>query len=379
MGGEMDVNFTLAAVEEEAEEDQIERFTEELEMSGLPEEVIQELQELAYSAAPVETFFSVLESAEMDGMITLEKVAPEDLEKAQEDEDHAVVVHFPENFTYDLLGEVFLGEEADTEVTVYHREGAEIAGNIAEQILTAFQEEYTRSSFLGQNGMDPDAFYALGTDFKQEVSSISQYEPVTSMTYYTIGMAVMNVLFMGTTIATYAFREQQSHVFNRMILANISRWNYFFSILLSGMLFAFLQTLFVFGFSYLVFGVSWPDIPAFFAISCFFALAVGGLAVLLTAMSFRFHSEQIIGFFSGIVVTIFAFLGGSFFPIGDTSPLMQRIGDFTPNGAAMSAYLSIIRGETMMDNVDHLAFIACFALGAIIIGVFSFPKRGGTA
>jgi ABC-2 type transport system permease protein len=375
-GGEVDLTFKMAVIEKENEKEQINRFIGDLESSDLPEEVVQELTTQATSITPVQTLLDVFQSEELADIIMLEKGTKDKLSEWTKDDSYAAIVQFPEDFTYQLLKNLFFEQESEPEVVIYHQEGATIAGNVVEQIITAYQEEYTRSSFLGKSGINPETFYALPQEIEQEITSISPHHPVTAMTYYAIGMVVMNVLFMGSTIAEYAYREKELHVFNRMLLANISHWTYFFSTLLTGMLFALLQMLIVFGFSYLVFGVTWPDIGAFLITTLFFALAVGGLAVLLTSISFRANSTQIISFFSGIVVTLFAFIGGSFFPIGDSSSFIQTLGDFTPNGAAMSAYLSIIRGESIAESMDHLIFLGSFAVAAIIIGVLSFPKRG---
>lgn len=378
-GGEVDLQFKLAVIENETESEQIERFIAEFETSNLPDEVKAELIGVAQSVHPVDTLFNVLKSKELEEMIILEEVEATQLSSIIEDDSFSAVIEIPEGFSYDMLNQLFLDGGTPPELIVHHNEGEEIVGGIVNQILTAYQEEYTLGSFLGEKGIDPEAFKQLSADFQQEISSISQQNPISSSDYYTIGMVVMNVLFMATTIATFAFEEKKSHIFDRIILANMSRWLYFIGILITGMLFSLLQCLLVFTFAYMVYGVTWPDIGAFLVVTLCFAIAIGGLSVLLTAISYSTNSEQIINFFSGIVVTIFAFLGGSFFPIGESSSFMQRIGDLTPNGAAMSAYLSILRGETLVDNMHHIIFIACFALGAIIIGVLSFPKRGVTS
>lgn len=376
-GGELDLTFKMAVVEHETEAEQVERFKAGLEESGLPSSAIHELRLTVENFQPVETFLEVMQSEELKDMIMLETVEPNRLNEVKNDESFAVIVEFPESFSYDFLSNMLLDEEPTPKALIHYKRGSEIAGNVVEQILTMHQEEFTVGAFLGKNGIDPERLHQTSTHFKQDVSSISPYHPVTAKAYYTIGMIVMNVLFLAATMANYAFQERNIHIFDRMILANVSRWTYFVSVLLSGFLFALLQSLFVFAFAYFFFGVKWPDFASFFVITVFFALAVGGISVLLTAISFKNGNEQITGFFSGIVVTIVAFLGGSFFPIGEGS-FLQKLGDFTPNGAAMSAYLSIMRGEAITANLDHLMFIACFALGAILIGAITFPKRGAS-
>ena len=49
---------------------------------------------------------------------------------------------------------------------------------------------------------------------------------ISTKSYYAVGMAVMNVLFMASAISGITFLEKKSHVFDRVILANVSRWVY---------------------------------------------------------------------------------------------------------------------------------------------------------
>ena len=377
-GGEVDLTFKLALIEHEDEALQVENFVTELGSDDLPDEVITEIATIAESLAPIETFKEMLHSEELNDMIIVEEAHARELDAIKADDSYATIIEFPKNFSADVLENILLDGKMNPEAIIHYKVGSEIAGNIIRQIVTMYQVEYTLGTFLGNNGIDPQQLQKMGTEFKQEVSSVNLHDPVSAKAYYTIGMIVMNVLFMATTIAQYAFRERRSHIFNRMIIADFSRWVYFIGILLNALIFAWIQALLVFIFAYFAFDVIWPNLPDFLIVTCFFTLAVGGLAVLLTAISFRSNSEQIISFFSGVVVTIFAFLGGSFFPSG-TGSFLQNLGDYTPNGAAMSAYLSILRGETIADNKDHLVFIACFAIGAIIIGVISYPKRGAAS
>ena len=55
------------------------------------------------------------------------------------------------------------------------------------------------------------------------------------------------------------------------------------------------------------------------------------------------------------------------------------LGNLTPNGAGMSAYLSILRGDGFSDISEHVLFLILFAVVSIVIAALSFPKRGATA
>ena len=125
----------------------------------------------------------------------------------------------------------------------------------------------------------------------------------------------------------------------------------------------------------MIYGVAWPVSP-FIIVTIFLSMAVGGLSTLLTAISYRMNSESVINFFSTILIAFLALLGGSFFPIGEISNVIQWVGDFTPNGASMSAYLALLRGDEFIQIIPHLSFLLIFTAILLLVAVFSFPKRG---
>src|SRR5699024_4912341 len=108
--------------------------------------------------------------------------------------------------------------------------------------------------------------------------------------YYTIGMAVMNVLYIATAISSFTFMEKENHIFNRFIWANVSGREYFTGVFVSGVIFAIIQLLLIFGFAWWIFGVSWSNIVAFLGITTALALAVGGFSVFLTSITYRINS-----------------------------------------------------------------------------------------
>lgn len=375
-GEEINIEFKLAIIENEPESEQVDAFIADLKTRSLPAEAAESIENAVPQVQPQQTLLNVLQSDGLKEMIHLEQISPEEKTILLEEGSHAAVIEIPAGFTYDLLNQLFFNRGSVPEIVVYQNEEKEIAANIVDQIVTAFQREYTLSAFLGEKGIDPRELFEMTADVKSETSSLDRQNPVSGKAYYTIGMVVMNVLFMATAVSSMAFDEKKSHVFDRIILADVSRWIYFIGVLLSGMILAFIQAIIVFTFAYAVFDVTWPDLAAFLITTIVFSIAVGGLGVLLTAVSYSANSEQIINFFSSVIVTLFAFIGGSFFPVGDSSSIIQRLGELTPNGAAMSAYLGIIRGESIVAIGDHIIYIFIFAFAAIIIGVLSFPKRG---
>lgn len=380
MNGEpMTFDAKVALIELENEEEQVEKLLNEVEKQTLPEEAMKEIHAGLEQFQPIRILKeNVLGNPSLKEWIQLDVVHPDQMKSVIEDESYAATIVIPKNFTYDLLQNVLFDVKHDQQapIELYKNEGQPLASSVVEEILNQYQEQLSLSTYAEKNGISSDELH-MNIEYG-EIVSISERHPVIAKEYYTIGMAVMNVLFLASTIGSYAFLEKQSQVFNRVILANISSWTYFFALLISGTLFAFIHLLIIFTFSWIVFGVTFPNIGAFLMITFGVALSVGGLSVLLTAISFRINSEMVTNFFQSVMIAIFAFIGGSFFPIGDFVNIIQVIGEFTPNGAGMSAYLFVLRGAGISEIMKHIVFLSLFTLILIMIAAVSFPKRGQT-
>ncbi|MFD2042856.1 ABC transporter permease [Ornithinibacillus salinisoli] len=375
-GDNPDIQAKVAFIEHDHETEQVERFLTMLEKELPPEAVAaieKEMGNLMFVSALKNEVFG---SEELQEIIQLEEADPSQLAEIKNDNSYSAVIEVPENFTYELLEKMILDKEVDPIIHTSYNDTHQIGTSIVDSIVKQFQEQATLGMFLEENDVDQAVVQIDEEKIVSEVTSISQKNPISSKDYYSVGMAVMNVLFIASTIGSMAFLEKTTHVFDRVILANVSRWVYFIGIFLSGTIFGFMQLMIIYAFSWIAFGVVWPDMFAFFVVTLGFASAVGGITVLLTAISYRFNSEIITNFFSSIIVTIMAFLGGSFFPIGDFSPSIRMLGELTPNGAGMAAYLSILRGDGLTDNLQHLLLLIIFAIATIVIAACSFPKRG---
>ena len=376
-GGSPEIKVKLAFIEHGNEQQEIEQFLTDIEQSGLPVEAVGEIKENASLIAPIRLLKNVFGSDELKGMIEVVNREASEKEKLLKDDSYTAVIEVPENFTYEIFRSMFLQEGIRPELTFYQNEAAPIGFSVVNSIIEQFQSQLTLSTYLGQKGIPYEAIQQeIAAAITDEMNTINQKEPVSTKAYYTIGMAVMNVFFIASAISTIAYTEKKLHVFDRIILGNVSRWVYFIGVFLSGTLFGLLQLLIIFGFSWIVFGVSWDDLLSFFTITIAYSIAIGGITVLLTAMNYRLNSEVITNFFSSILVTLMAFVGGSFYPVGDFSKTIQRLGEFTPNGASMTAYLKVLRGDGIAGLSQSMIFLVLFALAAIIVAALSFPKKG---
>jgi linearmycin/streptolysin S transport system permease protein len=379
-GQDPEIEVKVAFIEYEDEKEQVDRFIHDLEKKELPKEVRQVIQENVRQMSPIQLLKeSVFGSAELEDMIEVSEARISDKKTILNDDSYTALIEVPKNFTYDSLRAMILNEGAQPELKVYQNEGSQIGSSVVDNILQQFQEQLTLQTFLGKKGIDQSAIQTKEELILGEITTINKKDPISTKSYYAIGMAVMNVLFMASAISGITFLEKKIHVFDRVILANVSRWVYFMGVFLSGAIFALLQLFIVFGFSWALFRVSWPNYGLFLMVTIATAVAVGGISVLLTAINFRLNSEVISNFFSSILVTLMSFLGGSFFPVGDSSKLIQLLGNLTPNGAGMSAYMAILRGASFSEISQHVLFLILFAALSILFAALSFPKRGASA
>jgi len=176
-------------------------------------------------------------------------------------------------------------------------------------------------------------------------------------------------------VAGYAYYEKATFVYDRILLTNTNPWMYASSKWFSAVLICFLQLCALYGLAALIYQVIWPDLIAFLLITLFFSFVVGSMAVLITALNYRFETQRVSTMFSGFLVSVFAFLGGSFVPWNEVSDTMFTIASFTPNGAALQGYLKILSGGEISAVTGNLFRLAVVSIALLLIAIPIFPKR----
>lgn len=377
-GDTITLNAKVAIVEHSNEQEDLDLFFKELEAKNIPEELSTQIYEGVKKISPITMLKNdIFGSEELMDSIEIETFPPSELSELKTNDDYDIVIEFPEQFTSNLLSQIFLDKEYDTVIQLYKNEGKLFAPNMIEDILTAFQTQYTQMTILGMYGLtDNQEISQFMENLDGSIESITSREPISSLQYYTVGMAVMFVLFISSTIAAHASREKELHVFDRIILSNTSGFTYFTSVFLSGWVLAFLQLLIICGVSTIIYGIYWEDFFGFILLCCVLAFAVGGITTCVTAINFKLNSDSVSTAFGNIGVAILAFFGGSYMSIGNLSPVIQTIGDFTPNGAAMSSFLMLLQGYSLADIANNVIYLTCLGIVFLILAILSFPKRG---
>lgn len=372
---EMDV----ALVVEDDEATAVERIQAEIAEMDLPPQAAQSLQQTAQSISPQLLLESLLESDGLNDLVTLHEMDKAQAEDRMAQESVDAVITIPDGFTEASLDNMLFGTTGggglELLVADLSSPQADVLNSILEEFVQTLNFEASVSRVAGgETASDP---------VSGGIETITARSPISSFQYYTIGMAVMFVLFVGSTIAAQANLEQKQMVFDRIRLSNRSPFTYLASKALAAALIVAVQLILLFGLSTLLFQTFSADSASFWlgiaVISIVLALAVGCLAALMVALTLRLQSDAVPAIFSGGVISLMAFVGGSFMPLDGMPELLRSIGNWTPNGAALSAYFSWLLEPDFAQLTGPLSRIAVAALAFLLTALALFPRKGGVS
>ncbi|ANU15220.1 ABC transporter permease [Planococcus halocryophilus] len=372
---EMDV--ALVALDDEAQA--VEQIQNEIESMDLQQAENMALKQAAESAKPQTLFISLLESESLNKLITLEKMDQAQANESLEEKAIDAVIIIPAGFSEAALRNMLFGASGTGELEVVVADLSSTKAEILNTIVNEFVQTVNfEASFTRLAGGDIPLAEVLG-----EEETITTRPPISSFQYYTIGMAVMFVLFTGSTLASQANLEQTQMVFDRIRLSNRPPLLYLGSKALAAAAIVFVQLTLLFGLSALLFQTfpvnSWSFWSGMAIISTTLAIAVGCLAALMVALTLKLESDAVPAIFSGGIISLLGIVGGSFMPIESMPEILQAIGNWTPNGAALTAYFSWILQPDTSRLWLPLLRIAATAVLFLLVALALFPRKGGVA
>ncbi|UJW56300.1 ABC transporter permease [Bacillus sp. A116_S68] len=370
------LSLELAIVIEDEVEQGITQFTAELDRSNLADDTKGELEAMAMSSHPLLILESMLESGQISDIVEKTEMTAEEAQKALDNEDVIAILTIPEGFTYHSLEKMLLnqgdGQTFDLTVIDYRSLGAKVISNILDNFTRSLNFETAIAHASNGN-------YVTGAEDIDELGgteTVSAGEPIQSLEYYTLAMAVMFALYTASSTSERALLEKKQQAFNRILLSGKHPFVYLLGKFFATFLVACLQLLILFGLSALLFNSftfhSIEFVAGMFLIVGIFSLCVGSVATLLTSLTLRFTSASISNVFSGGIVSLLAFAGGSFFPV---SGVLQTVGEWTPNGAALTSFLLWMQGVDQSLIISPLAKVICMAILLFVISLVIFPKR----
>lgn len=359
------------------EEESVTNFLGEQGMTGLPlTALVTELE----NNDPVHILEdSILSSEEMKKYITFEKRQTSDLKTLRKDKNTDGILIIPSNFRLHYIKSVYFSDGQSPSIELLLSQENEIRASIIQSVMNQWKAGYTKSLALSKVGISPNAIVQNNPTVEKIEQILEERErKIPASIYYTVGMLVMFALYIPSFLTGFAFQEVQWKVYDRILLAGVSATLYTFSIFITGMIVALIQQMIILLFGKFVLGIDWIGLEGMLVIVLSYSLFVGGLSALLTTLQLRTKSEGASNIFTGLIVSVFSFLGGSFFNIGEVSSFLANIGGFTPNGAAMAAILYIQKGQ-QIGVIFPFIVTLCIAFSiCVLLSIVLFPKRGVT-
>ncbi|WP_280771999.1 ABC transporter permease [Salipaludibacillus daqingensis] len=383
LGGDTStIDIEVALVNEDDREAGVTAFVDLVENFELPVEAKEELISVAKTLNPGLLLEEMLSDQELSEMIHTEEMTEDEAQTSLQSGDIDAILTLPEGFTYKSLEKMVFSEGSGSQLSVMLSDQGSLYAKIFSDMIDGFARNLNLETAIiaaaGEDTAQLGESELTGSNIGG-IITVSKNAPANSMQYYTIGMAVMFVLYVAGTIASKAFVEKQQQVFNRIILSGMHPSAYLTGKVISATALAFLQLVILFLLSALIFRTFSLGSADFWIgmmiITLVLAFCVGGLASLLTSLSIRYETEGVSSIFTGGIVTLFAFAGGSFFPLTGMPNLIIQLGNWTPNGAAMTAYLRLVQGYEWTDLMSPLFRSVIITFVLLVISIIIFPKR----
>lgn len=364
----------FAVVEMENNEEEKTEIVDQLASTGLDEATIDAI----VSGVDVnQAINQMLIELENEALLNVEYMNAEAAAAALVEEEVRGVLTIPATLTTQIVRKQVTDQAITQALTLRVHDETTIQADVLKQIFKRFVSEYNLmlsiQNVRGESVVIPDQ-----TEYGATVS-VETTTPVSAFQYYTIGMAMMFSLYVASSLSSNAFKEKKTDVLMRMMLAGEKPMRYLLSKAISGYVLVFLQLLILVLLSTVLFD-SFPNQSVSFWLTMtwmtlVYAVVIGALTALLTSLTLMMSRDSVSGIFSGLVVTLFAFLGGSFTQVEQISPFIRTLGNWTPNGAMMTVYLQQIQGYGLDVSAPLLIRILIMSVVIFVLAVVSFPKR----
>lgn len=186
----------------------------------------------------------------------------------------------------------------------------------------------------------------------------------------------MGMLFLFLTVAVVArslLEERRQRVLDRILAAPVSISTILLGKAIGVVLVGCASLLTLWGATTLLLGASWGDPLAVVVLVVVASVAVAGIAGVVAGLA---RTEQAADLLATMTAFVFGILGGSMVPLSELPDGLVRISAFTPNGWAMRAFAELSAGGgTLVDIAPHLAVLAGWAAGGLVLGALLLPRR----
>ncbi|SHM71619.1 ABC transporter permease [Gracilibacillus kekensis] len=371
------ITIDVAIVEKDQHEEGIQQFNEAVSSQSIPTQAQEALMQAAQQLSP-NALLKNLINEELSDIVTLTEMTEDEANQQLAEQEIDTVLLIPEDFTYDTLQNMLLGEEVTSTITIRKGEHAHFESDIFQNIMEQFTDTMTVESAVAKVSGRGDSSDVEIESFVQE-ETVTDRDSVSSMEYYTIGMAVMFAFFISATMASKAYTEVNQQVVDRMMLTGIHPIYFLLGKGAAVIIMAVIQINILFILSTFILQSFQPFSLSIWLttllVTLCYATTIGAIGSLLVALTIKYGSNSISDAFAGGFVSVLALLGGSFIPTDGFPAIFQTIGNWTPNGMALRSYMLANQGMPIDSIVPYLFSLLAIAVVIFSISIMIFPQR----
>lgn len=318
------------------------------------------------------TFVSVLEQGLGDAVEVKDASSEADARSMIEKEEAFAAFLIPEGFTQAVQ------RGTPAEIEVIRTAEAPISGEVAEAFATGFVTEVNAGRLAVATAIaagalerpDSPGLQALIQRASDERIPIRLVDgdiggtAVNSASYFGPAMAIFFLSFSVQFGTTGILRERREGTLPRMLASPNSATSVLAGKLLGAFVLGLISLSVMNIATSLMLGAVWGPTLGVLILGTATILAFLGVAALGTTLV---KTEEAAQGFVGIVMTLFALLGGNFIRITEAPPLIQKLSLGTPNGWALRGFIDLSTGG----GLESLAgpMVALLSIGAVTFAI----------
>lgn len=370
---EVEVTAKLAVVVEDEADQAQQQVIEKIRQSNAAEQKKAANIALIESLEPINIFINVVgKSPELKKVLSITEYR--NIKEVKE-KDYDGVLLIPEGFTTKFYNNLL---EKNTTIPAWilkTKDEQSLRATIIQDIITNYQKEWVYQKTAQDLQIDYSAL--VNTNTYGQIENIEKKKEISAFAYYGVGMCVMFVFYISTTVAGFAFQQKEELMYERILLANVPKIIFFTGIFMAAFILSLLQLTILFSLTALIYGVVFPSIINHLFVTLTVSIMAATFATFTTAIAFATNSRNVESIFSSLIVPILAFIGGSFFNVSAIGGFMETLGEYSPGGAALTAYLKVYQGYSLGDIWSQLRAILLFSVLLLLLSVVTLKKRGG--
>ena len=373
-------DLSLGVVNEDDQDKAFLEFETAINQSqNITEEEKQELLVHVQEAPPVGLLTNFLKSPDLESWMTVQTLSRSEAEERVENGDLDAMLVIPENYTVQLLKNIYLNQEMESTLSFLAKETTvevDMIHNVIKGFLDQMNLQYAIATSGGEIDMSQVNLPIGGKERMEE----GQPYTITINQYFTFSIGALFVLFMASTVASRTIVEKREHTFNRIVLTNTPALQFLFGKTFATFILSFFQILLVFLGSHFILDVFADRTLTFWVgligMAIVYCLVIAGLSSILTSIALRLKNPDVVDGVFLIIIMVFGIIGGNFVPIYVLPNWLQQIGEWTPNGLTLAVLMEWFQFEEASLLLLPIIVLLVITVVAVIVSMFLYPRRG---